>query len=32
MNIGGIDVPFVLQKGDGKMKEHRYEGYFGVVV
>ena len=28
MNIGGIDVPFVLQKGDGKMKEHRYEGYF----
>ena len=28
MNIGGIDVPFVLQKGDGKMKEHRYERYF----
>ena len=28
MNIGGIDVPFVLQKGDGKMKDHRYEGYF----
>lgn len=28
MNIGGVDVPFVLQKGDGNMKDHRYEGYF----
>ena len=28
MNIGDIDVPFVLQKGDGNMKDHRYEGYF----
>ncbi len=28
MNIGDVDVPFVLQKGDGNMKDHRYEGYF----
>ena len=26
MNIGDVDVPFVLQKGDGNMKDHRYEG------
>ena len=28
MNIGGVDVPFVLQRKDDSMKEHRYEGYF----
>ena len=28
MNIGGVDVPFVLQRKDDSMREHRYEGYF----
>lgn len=28
MNIGGVDVPFVLGKGNANMKERRYEGYF----
>lgn len=28
MNIGGTDIPFVLQRGDGRMKDYRYEGYF----
>ena len=28
MNVGGVNIPFVLQNGDGKMSKHRYEGYF----
>ena len=27
-NVGGVNIPFVLQNGDGKMSKHRYEGYF----
>lgn len=27
MNIGGFDIPFVLER-DEKMKDYRYEGYF----
>lgn len=28
MNIGGIRIPFILQKGWKEMKDNRYEGYF----
>lgn len=29
MNASGIDVPFILRKSNGGMKDYRYEGYFG---
>lgn len=28
MNLGGKNVPFILDKGGYDMKQHRYEGYF----
>lgn len=28
MNVGGINIPFVLQNHHKEMKAHRYEGYF----
>jgi hypothetical protein len=28
MNIGGIKLPFILQKGRERMKDYRYEGHF----
>lgn len=28
MNIGKINIPFVLQKESGRMRDYRYEGYF----
>lgn len=28
MNAGGINIPFILRKSDGGMKDYRYEGYF----
>ena len=28
MNVGGIDIPFVLENKDSIMKDHRYEGWF----
>lgn len=28
MNVGGINIPFILQNKHKEMKAHRYEGYF----
>lgn len=28
MNVGGVNIPFVLQNEHKEMKSHRYEGYF----
>lgn len=28
MNVGGINIPFVLHNGDKHMGNHRYEGYY----
>ena len=28
MNVGGINIPFILQNKHKEMKDHRYEGYF----
>lgn len=28
MNVGGIDIPFILNKDGANMKDHRYEGWF----
>lgn len=28
MNVGGINIPFVIQNHSKEMKGHRYEGYF----
>jgi len=28
MNVGGINIPFILQNKHKEMKVHRYEGYF----
>jgi hypothetical protein len=28
MNVGGVDIPFIIQNKDGEMKNHRYEGYY----
>ncbi|MDC2245977.1 DUF3575 domain-containing protein [Bacteroides thetaiotaomicron] len=28
MNVGGVNIPFILQNHSKKMKDYRYEGYF----
>lgn len=28
MNVGGINIPFIIQNKHKEMKKHRYEGYF----
>ncbi|EXY10438.1 hypothetical protein M104_1112 [Bacteroides fragilis str. 1007-1-F  len=28
MNVGGINIPFIIQNHSKEMKDYRYEGYF----
>lgn len=32
MNVGGINIPFIIQNHSKEMKDYRYEGYFTVGV